>query len=338
MKKTLHFFLAAALVLAMSVSVNAQKKKVAYCSYFKTMDATASIPAEDPIIKLLQADPNLELTVVSTAAANEAITTDLSAFDVIVVQESFGSSDAVLKPGGPLALATMSKPFIINKTYTFKQGRGITTTAAAGGKEANATLSITVDAAALSHDLFKACTLGANNEIVLFNTLTNDLGVVAGGTKAINYSTGNVISGSSTLLASPSVLSTTNDPVAICVNDIPAGSTIDSETTKVRAITFGFNFGAMSANMGSNITIDGLTLWRNAVYIQAGLPVPNTKVSLTTDVVAPEASARLISEKYFTISGMSVRDPQAGVYIKKAYYENGVVKAEKVVFTQPLNR
>lgn len=338
MKKSLQFFLVAVLLLAMSSSVFAQKKKVAYCTYLKTMDVTASLPAEDPIIKVLQADPNLEVTLVTTLAANEAITTDLSVFDVIVIQESFGSSDAVLKPGGALALNAIPKPFVMNKTYTFKQGRALTTSAAVGGKEANLALNIKVESTALAHDLFKACTLDANNEINMFNVLTNDLGVVPGGTKAINYSTGNVISGSSTLLASPSILSTGNDPVAICVNEIPAGTAIDSETLLSKCITLGMNFGTISANGGSNITIDGLTIWRNAIYILAGLPVPNTKVSLTTSVVAPEASARIIAEKYYTVSGMLVRDPEAGVYIKKAYYENGMVKAEKVVFAQPLNK
>ncbi len=328
MKKTLQFMLVAAFMLAMSTSVFAQKKKVAYCTYTKTMDTAATIVTEDPIIKMLQADPNLEVTVIATTAAGEVIS-GLADYDVIVVQESFGSADAILQQTGSLALATMPKPFVYNKSYAFRSGKA-TKTSSAAAVEAGA-LTFTVEASALSHDLFKACTLGANNEIQVLNANTNDLGAV--GTKSLNYTTGNVIS-ASTLIAQPTGVTT----AVIAINDMPAGTVIDSETLTNRMITIGMNFGSISANRGTNMTIDGLTIWRNAVYIQAGLPVPNTKVSMTTSVVTPETSARMISEKYYTVSGMLVRDPQAGIYIKKAYYENGVVKAQKVVFTQPLNR
>jgi len=39
------------------------------------------------------------------------------------------------------------------------------------------------------------------------------------------------------------------------------------------------NFGAICANAGQNITSDGLTIWRNAVYMLAGLEVPATKAT-----------------------------------------------------------
>jgi hypothetical protein len=92
------------------------------------------------------------------------------------------------------------------------------------------------------------------------------------------------------------------------------------------------NYGAICATGGMNITEDCLTIWRNAVYILAGLPVPATKAVLPTAVpVTYEATAKVIAVDYYTINGAQVTNPSKGIYIKKVTFENGTHKFHKVV-------
>ncbi len=324
MKKTLLIILLAGLFINLSAV-----KKVAYVTLQKTMDATATTVDNDPIIQMLKADPNLEVTVKITASATDVIS-DLADYDVIIVQEAISGGAGILQPSGSLALKTLPKPTIYNKTYAFKSGRALTTSSAAGGKEAVST-SLTVQSAALTNDLFKACTISGSNEINIFNAQTSDTG--ASGTKALNYSTGNVVSGT-TLLAVPTTLATDASPCAIFVNDMPAGTTIDSETTISRIIMLGMNFGAICGNNGSNITRDGLTIWRNAVYILAGLPVPNW----VAGVIDVNSNLRVINTEYFNINGQLVKEPIKGIYLKRVTYENGATKLDKIVLTEDFAR
>lgn len=334
MRKSLLFLFCIGLMLNLQA-----QKKVAYVTLNKTtMVSTATTVQNDPIIQVLKADSKLAVTV-KVIASSDAIT-DLADYDVIIVQESLGGGDAVLKPTGSLALKSIPKPFIYNKVYALKQTRAITTGTTVGGKESNGALSITVQPTALTNDIFKACTFSGtgNDQITLFNALTTDLGLMGDATsiKAVNYSSGNTISGSSTILAVPSILSTDNAAVAICINDIPAGSSIDSEVTTARMISMGMNFGAISADGGKNITENALTIWRNAVYILAGLAVPNTKAVLPTGVRNIENNGKVISENYYTTSGVLTKYPAKGVYIKKSTYENGATETTKVVLTEAL--
>ncbi|MDD4969708.1 MAG: hypothetical protein PHT07_09800 [Paludibacter sp.] len=336
MKKTLLFVI----MLASFISVQAVVK-VAYITFQKTMDASGTTVQNDPIIQMLSADPNLAVTVkVLTTVAVTDVISDLTTYDVIIVQESFAGAAPMLMPAGALALKTIPKPFIYNKTYALKSGRALGTSTAAGGKEATACLTITVQPTALTNDLFKACTIGANNDITLFNALMTDTSVPTGTVttlKAINYSTGNIVSGaSSTILAVPTILNTDLSPVAICINDIPAGTSIDSETTLSRMITLSTNFGAICGNAGKNITDDGLTLWRNAVYILGGLTVPATKVTLpVTELKTLNSSSEVISVVYYNVNGIQVLQPKDltnGIFVKRTTYQSGLVQSEKVVF------
>ncbi len=325
--------------LVLSVSLMAVKK-VAYVTFQKTMDASGTTVQADPIIQMLSADVNLQVTVkVLTAVAVTDVISDLATYDVIIVQESFSGSAGMLMPAGALALKTIPKPFIYNKSYALKSGRALTTSSAAGGKEATACLTITVQPTALTNDLFKACTIGASNDITIFNALMTDTSIPTGTVttlKALNYSTGNVLTpATSTILAVPTNLNTDLTPVAISFNDIPAGTTIDSETTISRMIAFGMNFGAICGNAGNNITSDGLTIWRNAVYMLAGLTVPNTKV--ITRVNTPSISSEVMSVKYYTTSGIEIKDPSTGIFITKTAYKNGLVKTGKVVLVNHTN-
>ncbi len=278
--------------------------KVAYITLQKTMDATATTVQNDPIIQMLNADQNLQVTVKVTASATDVIS-DLADYDVIIVQEALSGSAGILMPTGSLALKTIPKPFIYNKTYSLKSGRALTTSTAAGGKEATAsTLTLTVNASALTNDLFKACTIDASNNIQVFNAGMTDPG--ATGTKALNYSTGNTITPAATILAQPSAIDAAF-PVAICVQDFPIGTTIDSETTISRSIFLGMNFGAICGNAGKNITEDGLTIWRNAVYILGGLTVPTTKAVLPNGINDPKITSS------FSFDGKVIRNTNSEV-------------------------
>ncbi|MDD4994330.1 MAG: hypothetical protein PHR83_19075 [Paludibacter sp.] len=322
MKKTLLF----ALLIVSILSVQAQTK-VAYITFQKTMDATARTVQNDPIIQTLSADPNLAVTVkVLTSVLATDVIADLATYDVIIVQESFGGAAAMLTPAGALALKTIPKPFIYNKMYALQKTRALTNSASLGaGKEADGTtsgtLTITVDAASLTNDLFKACTIVNTNQIKLFNALSTDAGLLGSGTsiKAINYNAGTTLSGG-TLLAQPSILAS-GTTVALAINSLPAGTVIDgTETTQAPAIFVGMNFGAICANNGANITSDALTIWRNAVYILAGLSVPATPASLPTALNNVSASSEVVSEMYYNVNGVQVREPKNntnGVLIKK---------------------
>jgi hypothetical protein len=336
MKKTLLF----AMMLLSIISVQAVVK-VAYITFQKTMDASAVAVENDPIIQMLNADSKLQVTVkVLTAVAATDVISDLATYDVIIVQESFSGSAGMLMPAGALALKSIPKPFIYNKTYAFKSGRALTTSSAAGGKESNLSLTITVASTALTNDLFKACTIGSSNDISLFNALSSDAGLLGNATssvKAINYSSGNVISGASTILASPTALNADGSTVSVCINDIPAGRTIDSETLLSRMIGLSMNFGAICGNGGKNITDNCLTIWRNAVYILGGLAVPSTKATLPTGVNTVNDNSEIISVDYYTLNGIHVTEPRnlaTGVFVKRTGYQSGLVKSEKVVFVK----
>lgn len=324
MKRILRLTMLAAAFVGLSSTYAVAAKKVAYITKQKTMDATATACDNDPIIQMLKADQNLAVTVFLSDGATAIASLDT--FDVLVIQESFGSGDNILKPTGGLALKTLPKPFVYNKTYSFRSAKALTTSSATAVE--GPSLSVTVEASALANDLFKGCTIGANNEIAVVDTFTNDLG--APGVKSLNYTTGNVLSNTATLLAQPTGVTTS----VISINDIPAGTTIDSETTLSRMITFGMNFGTISAKNGTNLTADGLRLWKNAVYILAGLEVTANN---TTGLNNAEVNSKLVSEQYYTISGLQVQYPDKGIYIKKSTYENGIVKATKVVLYEPLS-
>jgi hypothetical protein len=346
MRKSLLILALIALVL--NVQAGVVIPKVAYITFQKTMDATgtpATTVQNDPIIQTLKADPNLNVTViVLTSVLATDVIADLATYDVIIVQESFSGAAGMLTPAGALALKTIPKPFIYNKMYALQKTRALSNTTSAGaGKEADGTatgtLSITVEAAALTNDLFKACTFENGNQIKLFNALSTDIGLLGAGTsiKAINYNSGTTLSGGA-LLAQPSILSGTF-ACALGINSLPATTVIDgTETTLAPSIFLGMNFGAICANAGKNITDNGLTIWRNAVYILAGLAVPSTKATLPTAVNSIDATSKIISEDYYSINGVQVKEPKKGAYIKKTVYENGTTKLDKVVLIQELTK
>jgi hypothetical protein len=135
------------------------------------------------------------------------------------------------------------------------------------------TFTLDVDPANQSNDLFKGLTFESNQLTLVISGADDNGGDTR--TKGLNYARDVVISDTTTLLGMQ-----TGAPVeaTVCINDVPAGTQFGSETLATRMITVGFNFGAIVKNDGNNLTSAGLTIWRNAVYILAGLTVPTEPV------------------------------------------------------------
>lgn len=267
MKKTLLLCLVAFLFVAVNAEI-----KVGYFAMTKAM------PTTDPLLTLLQSDVNFTVTTNYTAVKTDNPVYDLSVYDLIIIQESIAGDATVLFPANSLGLANIRKPVLYNKSYAFKAGRALATgSGTSTGAETKGIMTITVAESAKTNDLFKACTYeGETSDIKLFESGANDFGLDTD-TKALNYTTGTVLNPVNPPLATVTGITTS----VICFNDIPAGTSIDGQVTGARMITVGMNFGAMTKN-ATNLTSNGLTVLRNALYMLGGLPVPNTKAVLTT--------------------------------------------------------
>lgn len=277
-----------AFILAISGMSQAQvaKPKVAYVNNVdKVMAATAASVDNDPIIQMLKADTLIDVDVL---LVKKDSVFDLSGYDVVIAQEGFGSSDPIYKPGGTLGMGSIPVPFILNKVFTMKAGRGFAAGALGSGGEVAGTFNININNTYKSHDLFKGMTNSKGLSQIFFSGAADNGD--ASLNKGLQYATGVVISSKNTLLASGQ-----NDPVeaTVCVNDIPAGDTIGSEVLKARMIAFGMNYGAICKD-GNNLTPDGLTLWRNAVYSLAGITVPTTKVDNSNDIKSITSSVGMV--------------------------------------------
>lgn len=263
------------------------KKKVGYILKAKTMNSSAAPAEGDPIYKILKADPKLEVIQHVLTDVSAAATVDLSGYDVVVIQESFGGGDAILTPAGALALTKLTKPTVYNKTYAFKKGRALTEGGSATGTETPGIYNITVDTLNQTNPLFKGIKF-SNNEAKVFETGSDDFGLIGSSTKALNYTTGLEMTPANPLLAVPAGITVTP---SLFINDIPAATSLGGEVIPARMIALGMNFGAICASKGKNITAEGLTIWRNAVYVLAGLEVPSAIVDLssTLDTIVPSA-------------------------------------------------
>jgi hypothetical protein len=266
------------------VVVFAQPKKIGYFTYNKTtMDLTAASVGIDPVIRMLQADTNFVVTV-NITGDNDVV--DLTPYDLVIVQESYNGASPMLMPGHTLALDTFMVPVVFNKTFAFKAGRALAAGQPGAGAETKVkdNVYLRVKAGDQSNDLFKGVTFDGDT-VALYKVCADDYGLIVNPAayKGINYARavtvkdggGNLIN---TLLGVPAIIDPTHTDITICFNDLPAGTMVGSETLKARMITLGMNFGAISASYGANITSAGLTIWRNAVYMAAGLAVPETPV------------------------------------------------------------
>ena len=241
---------------------------VAYITTDKAMHETAAASTNDPIYNYLNEgyDFNVELVVVTDDAVPEGF--DLSKYDAAIIAEQLNSKAAVLKPSGPLAIKNLTIPTIYNKTYAIQSERALDRSA----KEAKAAdanvASIVVAKENQAWGLFDGIEF-TTDTIVIFKELTTDEGILGGekSVKGINYVKGidNLVAGK---LADPAIADVS--AVSACINYVPAGTAIASETTVAPMFIFGMNSGAICANGGENITEDGLKLWKNALNTLLG--------------------------------------------------------------------
>ncbi len=258
-------------VLALSTGISQAQtaKKVAYITADREFAMGASTVTDDAIIKMLQADENFEVTVM--AVAMDSVFDNLAEFDLAVIQESFYSTAAILKPTGSAGLAKIPIPFIFNKCWALKDGRALVSGGATGG--ANGTgLTITVEPSNQSNELFNGITF-TDNTFDAFKEGASSTGEV--GENAYNFASGLDLSKKNTLLATLPDMTSGLDST-IFINDFPIGSKIGSEQLAARMIAIGMSFGAIIKDDGDNFTQNGITLWRNALYSLAGLTVPTT--------------------------------------------------------------
>ncbi len=237
----------------------------------------ASAPGADPVINMLMADTNLEVTYVETPSDGSAIP-DISGFDVVIAQETISSGAALFQPGGALGVKDVTTPIIYNKTWAFRDGRAITDADAA----VTATQNLSVTATNTAHPLFRGIDFTSSNDIRIFKEATaNDDGSV-GGNKAIDVLNGLEIS-SAAGASIATVPEVTDAAKAFVVNYLPAGTQLGEAATDVlgaNAVALSFSYGATVMGDGANISPEALTIWRNAVYMLAFGPteVPTTLV------------------------------------------------------------
>lgn len=248
--------------------------KLEYCGkqsnigYF-TLEKTLAEGASDPIYAMLAADPKLNVTLNVITDKSETAVVDLSGYDAIVVQESFGSSDGILTKGA-LSPSNVKIPYLINKIFGFQKNRitdGATT-------ETEGTLNLTVVNA--ESPLFNGI---EGTDVKMFHAGADDS---AGNTrnKTFGYSTGVTLSAEGTLVAAPTGAA---DVAQVAINVIPAGATVGTHTLEAQMITMNMNYGAITREAGRYLTDANYTLWRNAVYTLVGLEVPAEGVDMAVN-------------------------------------------------------
>jgi hypothetical protein len=236
----------------------------------RTMTSTAVAFDNDPVIQMLKADPNFEVDV--KIVATDSVV-DLSPYDIVIVQEGFSSSAKIFQPGGTLALENIAVPFIYNKAYALRDGKAVTSATATAGQTPAKQLHIVVETGKETHPLFSGITM-TSDSIKMFKAPADDYG--SDGEKTMNYASDLEMTDATTLLAK---LKGATGNISVCFNDIPAGTVLGTEDTlKARMIAIGENYGAISKDLGRNLTDENITIWRNAVYLLAGLEVPTTLV------------------------------------------------------------
>ncbi len=265
------------------------QKKLAYVTLDKSENMVEwALPLDnDVIVQLLNADPNIEVTVFlcdnDGNDLNTSAPVDFTGFDAIFAQETFGSGDNVWKEGYPLHIASLPLPTVYNKMYSYRNGRAFTAGEGASVEALN-TYKLIVDQA--GHDIFKGIDV-SSGEVEVVKGGAHDTGDT--GEKGMQYNTGNVVTGS-IMLGHPDGAV---DHV-LALDEFPVGTTIDGYTIPVKVISFGMNYGQFvypgDDDSGINLTTEGLTIWRNAIYIVCGLDVPDSPASLPTAIESVEAN------------------------------------------------
>ncbi|MEL1254523.1 T9SS type A sorting domain-containing protein [Flavobacterium sp. DGU38] len=290
------------------------QKKVAYIQFSKTMDATASqtgnatVTGSDAITRMLAATGFTVQVYACDAngldlATNVNVDVEIAALapDLIIIQESWGSTAAAIRPSGILAfrkLGALNIPLIYNKSFTFQKGANRTITSTTGTAYdvvSSSSLAVQVISGNETNPLFSGIT-GTN--IPLFFAGATDLGAtVASGALATaavkglslvndleittpTPGTATLLAGTSGNVAAGTAISTTSNTNSLLINRFPAGTQMGTDINDKLGtkdmITFACNYGAIAAGDGKNVTNEFLTLWRNAAYILTGQTVPST--------------------------------------------------------------
>ncbi|WP_281336841.1 T9SS type A sorting domain-containing protein [Flavobacterium eburneipallidum] len=281
----------------------AQAKKVAYIQFSKAMDATASqtgnatATGSDAITRMLT-DTGFDVTVYAcdangkNLATNVSVDTEITGADLIIMQETWGSTAAAIKPTGVLAIRKLSLlniPVIYNKSFAFQKvnTRAITSvTGTTYDVTSASSLSGQVVSGKESNPIFNGIT---GTSIPFFNAGATDTGQlgIATSVKALSLvndleigALGTLLAGTSGSVAAGTPIATTSNDTSLFINHIPAGTQIGTDPLDKLAtkdmILFALNYGAIAAGNGSNITNELLTVWRNAAHILTGRTVPTT--------------------------------------------------------------
>ncbi|MBN2167049.1 MAG: T9SS type A sorting domain-containing protein [Marinilabiliaceae bacterium] len=274
MKKLFTFLMGLVVLIAV---VNAQKKVVYATTLRSDLVAGAWAENNDVVIQMLKADASFEVTVkMLTAGGIDSETSaavDFSGYDVIILHDALGSSDAFWQPANPGFIGSMPAPTLYDKIYALQATKAFVTSTGASTNAENVYNLTVVESGS---DLFKGIDVSSGVFSAMKGGVSDNGGT---GTRGLQYNTGNVVSSANSLLAYPEGASN----VAISFSDIPKGATIDDATLANRVIVFGFNVGVTRNTDYADkcaLTVEGLTLWRNAVYSLAGLTVPTTLVDL----------------------------------------------------------
>ncbi|UKM63924.1 T9SS type A sorting domain-containing protein [Flavobacteriaceae bacterium GSB9] len=272
-QQNLRLFLFIILGIVLPIQLNAQAKQVLYVNQ-TGVGASSSLPSdpgEDFVIKMLQEDPNFDVTYIETSQDGSDLP-EITGFDLIIAQENIVSGADLFKPNGLLGIKNVTVPIIYNKSGAFRDGKAVTDVDAVA--ESTQNLFITVPQANQDHDIFSGINFSGGEQIRIHYELSNGDGSELGNNsiEIINYLD---ISDPNTLLATvPEII---NPEKAMAINYFPAGTQLGEnpdDQLLVDAVALPFKYGALVRNDGKNISSEALTIWRNAAYLLTGLVVP----------------------------------------------------------------
>ena len=243
--------------------------------YFTLAGATMAEGAEDPIYKMLAADPKFK-TVLNEVSGD--FNGSLEEYDAIIVQESFSGADKAVVDGA-LSIGEVKRPMLFNKTYALGSKRGTE-----DGTRADAQGDYFVK---VYNNVSKIFAGIEGEEVRVFYDGATDNG--AAGTKGLSYLYDMTEVPDGSLIAAPSTV----DNASVAISDIHADSKIGGKTTQARVITFGMNYGAICREGGKYLTDEAFTMWRNAAYLLLGLVVPEEMVDMEVNDVCEVAGVSL---------------------------------------------
>lgn len=287
MKKITSILVLMLFAVLMPNQMEAQKN-VLYILQDGTNDESngSSIPGNDPVTRMLEADANFTVSWVKIANADFTVTemgtqaagsnaisspVNFADFDLIIASESLTSSNAVFKVGNPLHPDKITAPVIYGKSYAFRGSSDALVTSSSAVIRTQELSMTVVDGAS---PIFNGIDISGGS-VEFLRTTSDDKGDV--GPYAFDVVENLEISSATTLLATVPHL--TDNTTSVGINYFPSGTQVGTAvdgTFAQDAIAFPFNFGAIRKMDGGNVTSEFLTVWRNAAYMLTGQTVPTT--------------------------------------------------------------